>query len=118
MEREAQAMFVSPGVITHVTGERGVVKHVIHDRYGETTGAIVRLDERPSLFYVELGMRAITCTCGADALRREHHHEQCDLMSNLSTLYREVTGWREISRDDFDELTGIDSLRREFGWDV
>ena len=111
-------MFASPGVITHVTGERGVVKHLTYDRHGETTGAIVRLDERPALMYVSLGLRAIKCTCGADALRREHHHEHCLLMSNLSTLYREVVGWREIYRDEFDQLTGIASLRSEFGWDI
>lgn len=71
-----------------------------------------------SLMYVSLGLRAITCTCGADALRREHHHEHCDLMSNLSTLYREVLAVREIDRDEFDQLTGIASLRSEFGWDI
>lgn len=111
-----QAMFAFPGVITHAAGERGVIKHVIYSRHGEPTGAMVRLDERSVIVHVSLGMRALTCTCGADALVRQAHSPHCNLMSNLSTNYREVTGWREVDRDEFDHLTGIDTLRAEFGW--
>lgn len=118
MSDEAQAMAVFQGVITHVSGERGVIKHITHTQHGEISGALVRLDERPAFVYVSLGMRALTCTCGAEPLRREHHHPRCDLMSNLSTYFREVLGWRLIDRDEFDRLTGIASLRAEFGWDL
>lgn len=118
MSDPAQALPVFVGVITHVTGERGVIKHITHSRHGEPRGAIVRLDDRPVFVYVELGLRALTCTCGAEALRREHHHQHCDLMSHLSTYHREVLGWREIDRDEFDRLTGIAALRSEFGWDL
>jgi len=116
MDREPQAMFVLPGVVTHVAGDRGVIKHITHSPHGEATGAMVQLDDRPAIVYVELGMRALMCTCGADALNREHHNPACNLMSNLSTNYREVLGYREIDRDTFDSLTGIAALRAEFGW--
>lgn len=118
MSERAQALPVFVGVITRVTGERGVIKHITHSRQGEPDGAIVRLDDRPAFVYVELGLKALTCSCGAEALHREHHHQHCDLMSNLSTYHREVLGWREIDRDEFDQLTGIASLRSEFGWDL
>lgn len=118
MDTAERALTTFTGVITYVSGERGVVKHVTHSRYGEPSGAIVRLDERPVVIYVELGMMALVCTCGAEALVRTHHNPGCLLMSNLSTNYREVISWREIDRDEFDELTGIASLRTEFGWDL
>ena len=118
MSDKAQALPVFVGVITEVSGERGVIKHITHSRHGEPDGAIVRLDDRPVFVYVELGLRALICTCGAEPLRREHHHPQCDLMSNLSTYHREVIGWREIERDEFDQLTGVAALRSEFGWDL
>ncbi len=118
MSDQAQALAAFVGVITHVAGEPGVIKHITHSRPGEPDGAIVRLDDRPVFVYVELGLRALTCTCGAEALRREHHHQHCNLMSNLSTYHREVLGWREINRDEFDRLTGIAALRSEFGWDL
>ena len=110
-------MFAFPGVITHVSGERGVVRHITYSHRGEPTGALVRLDDRAGIVYVELGMRALVCTCGVEGVR-EKHHEHCNLLSNLSTSYREVLGWREVDRDEFDRLTGIEGLRVEFGWDI
>lgn len=112
------ALTTFTGVITYVSGERGVVKHITHSRHGDPSGAVVRLDERAAVIYVELGMRALICTCGAEALFRAHHHPDCLLMSKLSTNYREVLGWREIDRNEFDALTGIASLRSELGWDL
>lgn len=118
MSATGTALTTFTGVITYVSGERGVVKHITHSRHGEPSGAVVRLDERAAVIYVELGMRALVCTCGAEAIIRAHHTPHCLLMSNLSTNYREVLGWREIDRDEFDQLTGIASLRAEFGWDL
>lgn len=118
MNDEVRALATFTGVITHVTGERGVVKHITYSKYGEPSGTLVRMDERPAFAYVSLGARALVCTCGADPLRREHHHPHCLLLSNLSSNYREVLGWREVDRDEFDNLTGIATLRSEFGWDL
>lgn len=57
--------------------------------------AFVKLDERSAMLYVELGAAA--------GERRERH---------------EIVAVREIDRDEFDRLNGIDALRRELGWDL
>lgn len=58
-----------------------------------TDGAFVRLDCRPGMVYVELG----------DYVGRR-------------LVHAEVLGWREIDRDEFDRLTGLDDVRRSMGW--
>ena len=40
MSDQAQALAVFVGVITYVTGERGVIKHITHSRHGEPDGAL------------------------------------------------------------------------------
>jgi len=83
------------GTLCHINGERGTVRGLRY-AYGHAnpaTHAYVVLDERPVMLLVELGQR---------------------LGDRLS--WAEVTGVREISRDEFDRLTGLEELRRGMGW--
>lgn len=80
------------GTNCSINGERGVVRRM---RYvnGSLVGAFVKLVNRDVMLYV---------TTGAATGERGSHHE--------------VESVREIDRDEFDSLNGIDQLRSELGW--
>lgn len=84
------------GTTCHISGERGVLKQLHRpSAQSDAVGAFVRLDLREAMLYVELGERSGT--------RRQ---------------MAAVTGWREVGRDEFDQLTGIADVRRAMGWDI
>lgn len=56
-------------------------------------GVFVRLDARAAMLYVEVG---------------EH--------VGTRGQYAEITGWREVDRDEYDRLTGIAEARASMGW--
>lgn len=83
------------GTLCHINGERGTVRGFRY-AYGQAnpaTHAYVVLDERPVMLLVELGQRV------GDRLS-----------------WAEIASAREIDRDEFDRLTGLDEMRRQMGW--
>lgn len=71
-------------------GERGTTTAIDH------YGAFVLLAERDAMFYIELGGR---------------YDED-----GKPLAHREVVSAREIDREEFDRITGIDKMRKEMGW--
>jgi hypothetical protein len=82
----------SMGTTCYVGGERGIATEV-HTVRHRIEGAFVSLDERPVVLYVKL----------ADPVS-EHGS------------WREVVSSREVDRDEFDRIVGLDVLRAELGW--
>lgn len=80
------------GTTCYVNDERGVVAG-LHSERRRIIAAFVRLDERDAMLYVSLG--ATTGERGT---------------------WREVVAAREIDREEFDRINGLDTLRREMGW--
>jgi hypothetical protein len=80
------------GCTTYVNGERGTTIRLLTIQ-GRIRGAFVRLDERPVMVYVELG-------------------------EPVGSLHHKVVSFREIDREEFDRLNGIDIWRRDLGWDL
>lgn len=80
------------GCNTTINGERGVTVGFTHHA-NTKTGAFVRLDDRPAMLYVELGHR-----------------------TGERLVHAQIGNVREIDRDEFDRLNGIDRLRNELGW--
>jgi hypothetical protein len=80
------------GTIGYLGGERGTVV-LIDYAQGFRRGAFVRLDERPAMLYAELG-------------RSTGERGQ----------WSEVVAVREVDRDEFDRLTGLEDVRRSMGW--
>lgn len=81
-----------PGCTTYIKGESGTTKGFTYTQ-NRKSGAFVQLDMRDAMIYVTLGVRSGT---------RDQHSE--------------VLSSREIDRDEFDRLNGIDLLRTELGW--
>lgn len=105
-ERETHRMYIEVtgcGWPAPTDDLRGTVVGFTHNRTDQTgpvaravtDGAFVRLDTRPAMLYIELG-------------------------DHLGTRgqYAEITGYREITRDDFDALTGLTEARRSMGWTI
>ncbi|MDF2991884.1 MAG: hypothetical protein K0S37_2398 [Microbacterium sp.] len=101
-ERESHRLYIEvTGCNATVGGEHGTTVGFTRNRLDATgpvaiyrvDGAFVRLDERPAMMYVELG---------------EHLGSR--------SQYAEVTGWREIDRDEFDRLTRLAEYRASMGW--
>lgn len=80
------------GTTCYVDGERGVVTG-LHSEGKHLIGAFIRLDESREMLFVSLGK--------ATGERRQWH---------------EVMASRRISRDEFDQITTLDTLRRDLGW--
>jgi hypothetical protein len=92
-ERDAQRIYIeTTGTTAHVGGERGTVTGVHRLGPDSWVGAFVKLDERPAMLYVE----------GIYAGNRRQ--------------YMTVTSSREIDRDEFDRITGLDQAREGMGW--
>jgi hypothetical protein len=82
----------SSGTTAYVNGERGIVRGFHYaGGLGRIAGAFVRLDERDATVFVEFGPVA-------------------------EEPWREVVAAREVSRDEFDRIVGIDQIRADFGW--
>lgn len=85
------------GTTCYVNGERGVVTGLTraadHRAHVRPVAAFVRLDERDAMLYLTLGE--------ATGERGVHHT---------------VTAVREIDREEFDRINGLDRLRRDLGW--
>jgi hypothetical protein len=80
------------GTTCYINGERGTVTG-LWSTCGHVTGAFVALDERPAMLYVMLGAK-----------------------TGDRGQYHETTSAREIDREEFDRINGLDTLRRELGW--
>ncbi|WP_345750088.1 hypothetical protein [Microbacterium rhizophilus] len=107
-----------PGTICHVQGERGTVTGLTYEGgiHRRAVGAFVHLDERDVMLYVTLGIPVTgPCDCGADAGRRTEHRQDCAVVSGRLTHHL-VSETREITRDEFDRLTGLDTVRTDCGW--
>lgn len=102
------------GTTCRVNGERGTVTGFMLE-VGKKVGAFVKLDERSAMLYVELGAQVAACSCGRPDLGLDGHHVQCNVTTGRS-VHHEVTAAREIDRDEFDRITGLDEARREWGW--
>ena len=80
------------GTTCYIGGERGIVTG-LHSEGKHLAAAFVRLDESGEMLLVSLG--------NATGERRAWH---------------EVTASRRITRDEFDRITTLDTLRRDLGW--
>jgi hypothetical protein len=105
-ERESRRMYIEVkgcGWPAPSDDLRGTVVGFTRNRLDQTgpvarylvDGAFVRLDSRPGMLLIELG---------------EHVGSR--------SQHAEVLGWREITRDEFDRLTGLADARREMGWTI
>lgn len=85
------------GTTCYINGERGIVTGVTraadHNAHVRPVAAFVKLDERDAMLYLTLG--------SATDDRGVHHT---------------VTAAREIDREEFDRINGLDTLRRNLGW--
>ena len=91
---EAQTLYIEvSGCNATINGERGRTVGFTHAVGNVTSGAFIRLDDRPAMLYVELGHRA------------GERNERAEILTA-----------REIDREEFDQLAGIARLRRELGW--
>ena len=87
-------------------------------RIGYLTGGFIRLAERPAMVYVTFGASVTgPCDCWTQSDLEREHNPQCSTQSGRLT-HREVTGSREVTRDEFDALTGLAEVRRSMGWDL
>jgi hypothetical protein len=106
------------GCTTYIGGERGVLVEFTKGIAGYITGGFVRLDERPAMIYVTFGKRVTgPCECWSQSDPSRGHNPLCRALSDRLT-HREVTGSREVTRDEFDALTGLAEVRRSMGWDL
>jgi len=80
------------GTTTYATGERGTVTGFLRD-LGQTVGVFVKSDETPAMWLVQVGAR-----------------------TGDRGQYHEVQAARQINRDEFDQLNGLDALRCDLGW--
>lgn len=87
----------SEGTTCYIAGERGIVTGVNrapdHRANVRPVAAFVKLDERDAMLYLTLG--PATDDRGA---------------------WHTVTAAREIDREEFDRINGLDALRRDLGW--
>ena len=107
------------GTTCYINGERGTITglHRTAGLHRRALGVFVKLNERPVMLFVEVGSSVAVCDCGRPDLGRSGHHIQCNLSRETpAKRHHEVTTVREITRDDFDRITELDTLRRETGW--
>lgn len=84
------------GTIAIIDGEHGTVTQTHYEGFGNAqrlAGLFVRLDLRPAMLYVSVGEK-VADTVGVYEVRES----------------------REITRDEFDTITGLATIRREMGW--
>lgn len=87
------AIYLSKLTTCYVGGERGFVALIHYPTPADPAdGVFVRLAEREAMLYVDIRPD------GSD--------------------WPEILGWRQISRDEFDHLTGLTDARRSMGWDI
>lgn len=116
---ETQTIYTeATGCTTYINGERGILVEFTRGVAGYKTGGFVRLDERPAMLYVTFGASVTgPCDCWTQTDAERAHNPQCRTQGDRLT-HREVTGSREITRDEFDALTGLAEIRRSMGWDL
>jgi len=102
------------GCTCYLDGERGTMVGMKHGIGHHLDGVFVLMNEG-GMRYVEVGAKVAACNCGRPSLNREGHHEHCNVPRDRKTSH-EVRSHREIDRDEFDRLNGIDALRAELGW--
>lgn len=106
------------GCTTYINGERGTLVEFTTGVAGYLTGGFIRLAERPAMVYVTFGASVTgPCDCWTQSDLEREHNPQCSTQSGRLT-HREVTGSREVTRDEFDALTGLAEVRRSMGWDL
>jgi hypothetical protein len=104
---------VAGGITVFLNGERGTTTE-FHTVRGEMLGVFVKLD-RGAMLYVRTGELVAVCSCGADVLGQSEHNVHCNLPAGRK-VERTIVEVREIDRDEFDRIVGLDELRRSFGW--
>lgn len=91
------------GTTCYLGGQRGTVTGLhTHPAHG-VLGAFIRLDGPTDAAGVYMAPGPMLY---ADLGRATGERGQ----------YHEVTAWRVIDRDQFDRITGLDTLRRDLGW--